>query len=85
MVYGNTMSNFDHYAEASNLIDHLSVDGHPIEAAILKSALEDGATGTEILMALRFHLSGIIRRVSLTGASQIIASRLLSELNEVLE
>jgi len=79
------MSNFDHYAAARDLMSRLDNDGYAADAATLRSAMENGATGTEIFMALRFHLSEIIRRVPLKGESQIQASRLLAELNEALE
>jgi hypothetical protein len=84
MVYGDAMSNFDYYAVARSLITLLGVEGHLSEAKKLKSALEDGSTGTEILMALRFHLKGCIQRVSLTAESQTLALRLLSELDKAL-
>jgi hypothetical protein len=79
------MSNFDYYAAARNLITLLYTEGHAIEAEELKDAMENGATGTEILMALRFHLAKIIRSVSLKGALQIHALKLLSELDKSLE
>lgn len=47
--------------------------------------MDEGATGTEIFMALRFHLAEIVKRVPLKGDSQILASRLLAELDEALE
>ena len=79
------MSNFDHYAAARDLISHLDRDGFASDAIKLRTAMEEGATGTEIFMALLFHLSEIIRRLPLTGESQIRASRLLAELNDALE
>ena len=82
---GDAMSNFDHYVAARDLISLLEKEGCATDAAKLRSAIEDGATGTEILMALRFHLSGIIRQVSLKGESQVRASTLLAELNDALE
>lgn len=78
------MSKFDHYLAAHNLIALLEDEGHEAEAAKLRSSIEDGATGTEILMALRFHLSEIMRQVSLSGEAQKQASRLLAELNSAL-
>lgn len=85
MVYGDAMSNFDYYAAAQELISRLENEGHAADAAKLRSAIEDGSTGTEILMALRFHLAEIIRQTPLKGESQIKASRLLAELNDALE
>lgn len=79
------MSTFDHYAAARELILHLELDGHATEAATLNAAMEGGATGTEILMALRFHLAEIINRASLKGDAKARALRLLVELNGALE
>jgi hypothetical protein len=79
------MSNFDHYEAAQDLISCLEKDGFIEYASRLRSAMEDGATGTEILMGLRFHLSEIIRLLPVTGELQIRALELLAELNDVLE
>jgi hypothetical protein len=78
------MSKFDYYAEARDLISRLDSDGYDEDASKLRSAMEDGATGTEIFMALRFHLSEILRKIPLRDEVQIRASRLLSELNDAL-
>lgn len=85
MVYGDAMSNFDYYAATEELISRLEQDGHVRDAAKLRSAIEEGSTGTEIFMALRFHLAEIVRSVPLKGESQIKASRLLGELNDALK
>jgi predicted cupin superfamily sugar epimerase len=85
MVHRNAMNEFDHYAAARALITRLERDGHTADAARLRSAIEDGATGTEIFMALHFFLSEIVRRVPLVGESQVLASRLLAELNDALK
>lgn len=79
------MRDFDHYSAARNLISRLEADGYGSDATKLQSAMDDGATGTEIFMALRFHLSDIIQRVQLRGGAQILASQLLDELNRALE
>jgi hypothetical protein len=79
------MSNLDHYETARELITYLLDHGHNDEAASLMSAMENGATGTEIFMAIRFHLSDIIKRVPLENSVQILALRLLAELNSALE
>jgi len=79
------MSNFDHYAAAQDLISRFEAEGNVEDASELRLAIQDGSTGTEILMALRFHLSEILRRVPLTGESRIRASRLLAELIDALE
>ena len=79
------MSNYDHYAAARDLTSSLEEEGYAADAAKLRSAIANGATGTEIFMELRFHLSEIIQRVPMTAQSWITASRLLAELNDALE
>jgi hypothetical protein len=79
------MSNFDHYAAARELVSRLAQAGYADEAMAIQTAMEDGATGTEILMALRFRLAEIIKQVPLVGDSRILASRLLAELDESLD
>ncbi len=85
MVYGDAMSNFDYYAAAEELISRLEKEGHAVDAAKLRTAIEEGSTGTEIFMALRFHLTEIVKQTPLKGDSQIKAARLLVELNDALE
>lgn len=78
------MTKYDHYAAARDLISQLDAEGYAEHASKLQAAMEEGATGTEIFMALRFHLSEIVQRVSLQGETKLRASRLLSELNNAL-
>jgi hypothetical protein len=47
--------------------------------------MDKGAAGTEILMALRFHLLEMARRDRFEGELELIAARLLSELERALE
>lgn len=46
----------DYFAEATRLADDLERDGLVAQARALRDAIEGGSTGSEILMALRFHL-----------------------------
>lgn len=79
------MTNYDHYTAARDVISRLKAEGHAADASKLQAAIEEGATGTEILMALRFHLSEIIRNVILQNESKKKALELLSELNNALK
>jgi hypothetical protein len=45
----------DYYAEAKEVAAILEREGLPEEAESLVRAISDGSTGTEILMALRWH------------------------------
>lgn len=84
MVY-DVMNNFDHYAAAQDLISCLSKEGYQSDAALLQSVLDDGCTGTEILMGLRFYLSEIVLRTPMKTETNDQAYRLLAELNKALE
>lgn len=50
---------YDYYSEARAIADLLVQEGFEAEASKLRDALAAGATGTEILMALRWHLQSI--------------------------
>lgn len=49
----------DYYAEAREVARCLQQDGFTAEASTLEEAIDSGSTGTEILMALRWHLQRI--------------------------
>jgi hypothetical protein len=78
------MANFDYYAVAQDLISRLEAEGRTADAEKLWSAIDEGATGTEIFMALRFYLLEITKHASLEGELQLIVARLLAELNRAL-
>lgn len=46
----------DYYAEALNIAQLLEADELMAEAQAIRDAISSGSTGTEILMALRWHL-----------------------------
>lgn len=79
------MNNFDHYAATRELIKDLHSKGHINEANLLLEAMENGATGTEIFMALRFHLLEILQQDRLEESSNVLAIKLIKELDRVLE
>jgi hypothetical protein len=51
---------YNHYDEANNIISELEKINLLEQANWLKESLENGSTGTEIFMALRFYLDKII-------------------------
>jgi hypothetical protein len=51
--------NRDYHQEAREIAQHLADEGHSTEARALIEAIDSGATGTEILMALRWHLQQV--------------------------
>jgi hypothetical protein len=52
-------STYDIDRAANELISRLADAGRENEAAMLRSAIENGSTATEILMALRFSMERI--------------------------
>jgi hypothetical protein len=50
----------DHDAEARELIGVLAAAGYAERSARLQDAIEGGATGTEIVMALRWELKQLV-------------------------
>ncbi len=52
--------NADIYTSVRSLADDLAAAGNEEEAMAIGDALEGGATGTEILMALRWNLEKLI-------------------------
>ena len=47
---------FDIYRSAERIARQLALDGHPERAETIRAAITGGATGTEILMRLRWAL-----------------------------
>jgi hypothetical protein len=78
------MTSYDHYAAATELISRLTASGHQEAAETLGRSIEGGATATEILMALRFHLKSIIARLPPSSDTALLAQRFLSEINASL-
>ena len=78
------MKKFDHYEFARELISDMERQGLSDGAARLKSALDEGATGTEILMALRFSLAEIASNCPLPEQINAKANRLILEINKAL-
>lgn len=52
---------FDYYLEAGHIIDALVSEGMEWEATKLRDVITAGATSTEILMGMRWHLLEIDR------------------------
>ena len=79
------MKNYDYYEEASSLASLLTKDGEDKYATKLNEAIEQGCTGTEILMALKFNIEEILKLSSISEASKKKATNLYDKLVEVLQ
>lgn len=76
---------FDYLKEAGTLIDILRKDGRAEDARALQEAIDEGSTGTEIVMALRWHLDKLLKQPSgLTSLLQQRSRRLLEQLEKIL-
>jgi hypothetical protein len=75
---------YDHYREARSIADQIEVDGFPDQAANVRAAIEDGRSGTEIFMQLRFYLSHIQEAVKVDDQTQIRIKILIDEINEAM-
>jgi hypothetical protein len=76
------MIGFDHYKEARSIADEIEVDGFPDQAANVRAAIEDGRSGTEILMQLRYYLSPIQEAVD--DQTRIRIKILIDKITEAL-
>jgi hypothetical protein len=67
----------DYYQEAREIALRLERDGGKADAESLVDAIESGATGTEILMALRWHLDRIEASNPATSPETLLRIRAL--------
>jgi hypothetical protein len=75
----------DYYTEARLIADAIGDQGHAEIATTLRDAVEYGSTATEILMALRYHLTELIASGTLADPLTIARSRrLMAALDEEL-
>jgi hypothetical protein len=76
----------DYYAEAEAIAQILAGHGLSTEATSLRDAIESGSTATEILMALRWRLSELVRTGSLPDEfTENRTRKLIAELNKELD
>lgn len=75
---------YNHYKEAEKLIGMLESSQLKGYAASLQEALDSGATGTEIFMALRWNLTKLLSDPLCTEPLRIKANILWEELNSAL-
>lgn len=68
---------FDIYESAERFAQHLAQHGRPEPAEAIREAVAGGATGTEILMRLRW----VLRRLS---DSDLASAELACEIEELL-
>ena len=78
------MSSYDHYAEAKSIAAKLEAEGFPEHAAAVRHAIDDGRSGTEIFMQLRFYLTPLQGDGHIDPVTQSRISVLVDKINEAL-
>lgn len=81
------MAIFNHYEEARKLAEQLRVEKINSFADKIIKAIEDGSTGTEIFMALRWNINSLLRtkEYSLPNDIKDKAKRLYKEIDKELQ
>jgi hypothetical protein len=72
----------DYYSEARRIAGLLRTEGLAAEAAEIENTIDGGATASEILMGIRFHLENASPRASATTSRQIAS--LVEEVSRAL-
>lgn len=76
---------YDHYKAAEELITMLQATQLRDYGHTLQTAMDEGATGTEIFMALRWKLDKLLDEQSCTDLIRAKAKRLWEELDKALQ
>ena len=80
------MSNqYDHFQEAQDLIKMLRNIHLHVQADDLQSAMDDGSTGNEIFMALRWNIEKLLNEKKCTDIVLVKAKKLWEELDKALK
>lgn len=76
---------YDHYAVARSIAARLRSEGYEEWSKKLLAAIDDGSTGTEIFMALRWQLREFLKtKPTLSPATDPLIQELLAELDKAL-
>ncbi|GAB4187966.1 MAG: hypothetical protein Tsb002_13760 [Wenzhouxiangellaceae bacterium] len=76
---------YDPYEEAAELISMLKNTHFQDYGSAIQCAMDEGATGTEIFMALRRQIEKLLAEPLMNDVIKAKARRLLSEVDEALE
>jgi hypothetical protein len=75
---------YDQYKEARDIADEIERAGHPSEAEQIRDAIDNGRSGTEIFMQLRFYLQPFQHSTQLDGVTLDRLGVLLANINSAL-
>ena len=79
------MNTYDHYQETKAIIEMLQGTSLNDYAALLQGALDEGSTGTEIFMALRWNIGNLLNEIDLDDATRTRAKKLWEALDMALQ
>jgi hypothetical protein len=78
------MSSYDHYDEARSIADQIDVKGFSDRAAAVRNAIDEGRSGTEIFMQLRFYLEPLLEEGEIDFSTKDQITTLVEKINEAL-
>jgi hypothetical protein len=78
------MSSYDHYAEAKSIADRIEAEGFPDQAVAVRNAIDEGRSGTEIFMQLRFYLAPLQGNTHIDPTTQSRIGMLIDKIDEAL-
>ena len=79
------MNNYDHYQEVKSIIAMLQGTSLCSYGDKLQNAMDEGSTGSEIFMALRWNIQKLLKEEDLDDLTKVKAKRLWEELDKALQ
>ncbi len=79
------MSEYNHYEEAYQLMRMLCCEGLVDHANALQSVIDNGSTGTEIFMSLKFEIQKLLNTAVCSDITFKKAEHLSNKLDEALQ
>jgi len=78
------MTTYDHYDQAKQIAERIEREGFPEKAQNVRYAIENGKSGTEIFMQLRFYLSPLLDEERVDSFTKEKIGTLIEKINEAL-
>jgi hypothetical protein len=78
------MNSYDHYSEAKSIADRIEAEGFIEQAESVRRAIDEGRSGTEIFMQLRFYLSPLQECAQIDASTQSRIAVLVGKIDEAL-